>query len=162
MYKRQLPRLAPKQVGDPVAQRLIGVGSQILYGMQGAVEQVHEHVLDDVLGVVTVPAFVTARDPAEQPGPLLVVKLFPVRRCPRRFGVHAFFHPLELTVHHFPNVQWLDFESLKGQLLSASYIPLPGHQSYNTMINELIHLFIAYNENGFVQMEFETKLYINL
>ena len=76
-------------------------------------------------------------------------------------AISIFFHPKLYSVHEFPNVQRLDFESLKGQLLSASYIPLPGHPSYNPMINELIHLFIAYNENGFVQMEFETKLFIS-
>jgi SAM-dependent methyltransferase len=76
-------------------------------------------------------------------------------------SITGFFYPNAFTVHHFPNVQWLDFESLKGQLLSASYIPLPGHPSYNTMINELIHLFVNYNENGLVRMEFETTLYIN-
>ena len=76
-------------------------------------------------------------------------------------AIQCFFQPLPMAIHCFPNVQWLDFDSLKGQLLSAYYIPLPGHQSYNTMINELIHLFIAYNENGFIRMEFETKLYIS-
>ena len=73
-------------------------------------------------------------------------------------AISSFFDPLLFTVYHFPNVQCLDFESLKGQLLSASYIPLPGHPSYNPMINELIYLFVAYNENGFVQMEFELSL----
>jgi len=76
-------------------------------------------------------------------------------------AIRNFFHPLPVTEQGFANIQWLDFEAFKGQLLSASYIPLPGHQSYNTMINELIHLFIAYNENGFIKMEFETKLFLN-
>jgi SAM-dependent methyltransferase len=76
-------------------------------------------------------------------------------------SIHIFFHPLFVKVHCFPNIQYLDFDALKGQLLSISYIPLPGHPKYDTMINELIHLFIAYNENGYVRMEFETKLYVN-
>jgi SAM-dependent methyltransferase len=76
-------------------------------------------------------------------------------------SIHIFFEPMIVRVHSFQNIQWLDFEALKGQLLSASCIPLPGHPSYYEMINELIGLFIKYNENGFVKMEFETKLFIN-
>ena len=76
-------------------------------------------------------------------------------------SIQIFFHPMLVKVHSFPNVQQLDFEALKGQLLSASYMPLPGHDSYSAMINDLIVLFIEHNENGLVRMEFETKLYIN-
>jgi ubiquinone/menaquinone biosynthesis C-methylase UbiE len=75
--------------------------------------------------------------------------------------IHIFFHPMLVRMHSFPNIQHLDFEALKGQLLSASYMPLPGHLSYSSMINELISLFIEHNANGFVKMEFETKLFIN-
>jgi SAM-dependent methyltransferase len=76
-------------------------------------------------------------------------------------AIETFYEPMPLVSHSFPNVQMLDFESLKGQLLSASYIPLPGHQSYDNMISELVHLFVSHNENGFVKMEYETKLYLN-
>jgi len=61
----------------------------------------------------------------------------------------------------FENVQLLDFECLKGQLLSSSYIPLPGQPSYENMISELAELFVAYNENGYIRMEYETKIYMN-
>lgn len=70
-----------------------------------------------------------------------------------------FFAPGIVTSKVFPNEQLLDFEGLKGQLLSKSYIPLPGHDSYDAMITELIQLFIAYNENGLVRIEYETLLY---
>jgi len=73
--------------------------------------------------------------------------------------LQAFFEPLPMQIDRFSNVQMLDFDSLKGQLLSSSYIPLPGHESYDSMISKLIQLFVAYNENGFVKMEYETKLY---
>lgn len=59
----------------------------------------------------------------------------------------------------FPNVQLLNFDSLKGQLLSSSYIPLPGHPSYEAMISALVQLFVSANENGSVRMEFETVVY---
>ena len=76
-------------------------------------------------------------------------------------AIDLFFHPMKVKYHCFQNIQQLDFEALKGQLLSASYIPLPGHPLYNDMINELIVLFIEHNHNGLVKMEFETRLYIN-
>ncbi|MGC4100360.1 class I SAM-dependent methyltransferase [Ferruginibacter sp.] len=59
----------------------------------------------------------------------------------------------------FSNTQLLDFEALKGQLLSKSYIPLPGHESYDAMITELIQLFVAKNENGLVRIDYETVVY---
>lgn len=75
--------------------------------------------------------------------------------------IEQFFAPKIMTVHSFPNIQLLDFESLKGQLLSSSYIPLPGQPSYENMISELAELFVANNEDGYISMEYETKIYIN-
>ena len=77
----------------------------------------------------------------------------------KRSGI--FFGAGGFTTQSFTNIQWLDFDALKGQLLSASYIPLPGHPSYDEMIGELVRLFVNYNANGVVKMEFETKLYMN-
>lgn len=73
--------------------------------------------------------------------------------------IAALFDPGGFEKIIFPNVQLLNFDALKGQLLSVSYSPLPGHPSYETMISALVQLFVACNENGFVRMEFETKLY---
>jgi ubiquinone/menaquinone biosynthesis C-methylase UbiE len=73
--------------------------------------------------------------------------------------VDAFFAPAAHKKIIFPNLQQLDFDALKGQLLSSSYIPLPGHQSYETMISELVQLFVKFNMNGLVQMNYETVLY---
>jgi SAM-dependent methyltransferase len=75
--------------------------------------------------------------------------------------IRNFFGPGDFTIQSFSNIQRLDFDALKGQLLSASYIPLPGHPSYDDMISELVRLFVNFNENGVVKMEFETKLYMN-
>ena len=69
------------------------------------------------------------------------------------------FYPGRFRKIIFPNVQLLNFDALKGQLLSVSHSPLPGHPSYETMISALVQLFVACNENGFVRMEFETTLY---
>ena len=72
-----------------------------------------------------------------------------------------FFEPVGMSTCSFPNIQMLDFEGLKGQLLSMSYSPLPGHPNYEAMIGALIKLFVQYNQQGFVKMEYETKLYWN-
>lgn len=82
-----------------------------------------------------------------------------INNRPGQDKIEKFFQPFAMHVESFPNIQWLDFDALKGQLLSASYIPLPGHPSYDTMISSLVQLFVAYNENGFIKMEYETKLY---
>lgn len=74
-------------------------------------------------------------------------------------AIHAFFAPGTYTSLAFENKQQLDFEGLKGQLLSKSYIPLPGHDTYDAMITELIQLFVAYNQAGLVTIGYETLLY---
>ncbi|PZR25060.1 MAG: SAM-dependent methyltransferase [Citrobacter freundii] len=72
--------------------------------------------------------------------------------------ITTFFAPNKVFEKTFANTQLLDFEGLKGQLLSKSYIPLPGHERYDDMITELIQFFIQYNENGLVKIEYETLL----
>ena len=74
-------------------------------------------------------------------------------------GVADFFAPHKFQKQVLPNQQLLNFDALKGQLLSVSSMPLPGHPSYETMISSLVQLFVLYNENGFVRMEFETIFY---
>ncbi|RYY59625.1 MAG: class I SAM-dependent methyltransferase [Chitinophagaceae bacterium] len=73
--------------------------------------------------------------------------------------INRFFDPLSPGKHTLPNPQLLNFESLKGQLLSKTYIPLPGDEEYERMIGELIRLFVRSNENGFVKIDHETVLY---
>ena len=74
-------------------------------------------------------------------------------------SINRFFDGASLREHTLPNPQLLNFESLKGQLLSKTYIPLPGDEEYEGMIGELIRLFVRSNENGFVEINHETILY---
>jgi SAM-dependent methyltransferase len=76
-------------------------------------------------------------------------------------AIASFFYPMEIRMEPFENMQLLDFDALKGQLLSASYIPLPGHVAYDDMITELAKLFVQHNIKGFIKMEYETKLFYN-
>lgn len=85
----------------------------------------------------------------EEPGP---IQIDPVL-------INEFFAPGIVKTKSFVNKQLLDFEALKGQLLSKSYIPLPDHEQYDAMITELIKLFVIYNENGLVTINYETLLY---
>ena len=74
--------------------------------------------------------------------------------------IAAFFHPKLLTQKDFYHVQILDYESLKGQLLSSSYVPLEG-EKHKKMLLALEDIFNKYNENGCVKIEYETKVYVN-
>jgi SAM-dependent methyltransferase len=59
----------------------------------------------------------------------------------------------------FENYQELDFEGLKGRLLSTSYIPLDENASYEKMINDLQKIFEENQQNGKVRIEYDTELY---
>lgn len=73
--------------------------------------------------------------------------------------VHAFFTPKVVNTHSFQHTSWHDFDSLKGLLLSSPGIPLPGSPLYETLISGLVQLFVAFNQNGFVHMEYDTRIY---
>jgi len=76
--------------------------------------------------------------------------------------ISAFFHPGEMHIQTWSNVRLLDFEGLKGLVLSASYMPLEGDPRHEEMIARLEELFATHKENGLVKMEYETKMYYNL
>jgi ubiquinone/menaquinone biosynthesis C-methylase UbiE len=73
--------------------------------------------------------------------------------------LQAFFAPATMQLTIFPYQQQLDFQALKGQLLSASYIPLPGQPRYEEMMNEFTDIFNTHQENGLVNVAYETKVY---
>jgi ubiquinone/menaquinone biosynthesis C-methylase UbiE len=81
-------------------------------------------------------------------------------RMGKEKDIEAFFHPRPLTQKYFYHEQILEYEALKGQLLSTSYVPLEG-EKYNQMILALEDIFNKNNENGFVKIEYETKVYVN-
>lgn len=71
---------------------------------------------------------------------------------------HFFDHR---TIHTkvFPNHQKADFERLKGELASFSYMPNEGDIHFQPMISELQDLFNQYSTNGSVVLEYESYLY---
>jgi SAM-dependent methyltransferase len=59
----------------------------------------------------------------------------------------------------FDNHQILDYESLRGRLLSSSYVPLEGHPQYELMLTALRRIFDLHERDGQVTIEYDTKIY---
>jgi SAM-dependent methyltransferase len=59
----------------------------------------------------------------------------------------------------FPHAQILDWEGLRGRVLSASYVPAPGHPRHDAMFRELRRLFDEHRQDGRVAFEYETEVY---
>jgi len=81
-------------------------------------------------------------------------------RMSKEPDINKFFAPAGMKYTCLPHSQLLDFEGLKGQLLSTSYIPLEGDRN-KQMLHALELLFERYQENRMVQIEYETKLYLS-
>jgi len=73
--------------------------------------------------------------------------------------IASFFRPGEFKLKIFDHTQMQDFEGWKGGLLSASYTPQEGRPNYAPMLDELRSLFQAYQVNGMVPAEWDTKMY---
>ena len=59
----------------------------------------------------------------------------------------------------YPNRQKFDYTGVEGRLLSSSYSPEPGHPDYEPMLLELMRIFQAYQESGYVRFEYTTRMY---
>ncbi len=59
----------------------------------------------------------------------------------------------------FYNYQDVDFAGLKGRVLSSSYMPFEGHTDYEFMMSTLKKIFMRYQENGKVRLDYDTKIY---
>jgi SAM-dependent methyltransferase len=65
----------------------------------------------------------------------------------------------EFGERRFDNFQPVDFASLRGRLLSSSYVPLEGHPDYEPMLARLRHLFDEHQQDGRVEIEYDAKVY---
>jgi SAM-dependent methyltransferase len=65
-----------------------------------------------------------------------------------------------LRRHTLPNFQELDWEGLRGRLLSASYMPLAGQPGHDAMLADLCYAFDCHNCAGFVRLEYDTQVYL--
>lgn len=69
------------------------------------------------------------------------------------------FYPRKYITSTFENKQLLDFEGLKGRLLSSSYGPDENSPNYQPMIKKLKEIFDKYQSGGTVKMKYTTEIY---
>jgi SAM-dependent methyltransferase len=70
-----------------------------------------------------------------------------------------FFGETNYSLKSFSNYQHLDFEGLKGRVLSSSYMPNEGHPNYIPMIEALDELFSRFEKDNYVTLEYDTTVY---
>ncbi len=73
-------------------------------------------------------------------------------------ALERFFAPNQLNVITQRAEQRLDFDGLRGRLLSSSYIPKAGER-YDAMLAALPELFSAHAVQGEVLLEYDTRIY---
>ena len=59
----------------------------------------------------------------------------------------------------FQNKQTVDFDGLKGRMLSASYVPSPENPRFPAMLKNLESLFAKHAENGRIDILYDTKIF---
>ena len=59
----------------------------------------------------------------------------------------------------FQNSQTLDFEGLKGRMLSASYMPSEENPQFEAMMTNLKEIFTKYERNNKIEIIYDTNIY---
>ena len=59
----------------------------------------------------------------------------------------------------FPNEQVLDFDGLRGRLLSSSYMPSEDSQAFPALEKELLELFAKHSEKDRIKLLYDTNIY---
>ncbi|MDP2386205.1 MAG: class I SAM-dependent methyltransferase [Bacteroidota bacterium] len=59
-----------------------------------------------------------------------------------------------------PNYQDVDLVGLRGRVLSSSYMPNETHPDYQHMMYVLRKIYLRYQENNKVRLEYDTRVYI--
>jgi hypothetical protein len=57
------------------------------------------------------------------------------------------------------NKQTLDYDGLRGRMLSSSYVPSPDNPRFPAMIKKLESLFAEHAENGRIDILYNTKIF---
>jgi SAM-dependent methyltransferase len=78
---------------------------------------------------------------------------------PRADAMAAFFGSGAFLSEDEPIFQEFDLAGLRGRLRSSSYAPAPDHSNFAQMIDELEHIFAAYQNNGVVRFEYHTRIF---
>jgi SAM-dependent methyltransferase len=80
-------------------------------------------------------------------------------RHPDDAAMQAWFGSGLHGVARFANSQRLDFDALRGRLLSSSYAPQPGHPRHQDALAALHELYDANAVNGCVDVEYATRVF---
>ncbi len=73
--------------------------------------------------------------------------------------VADFLSPAAVSRCEFSHHRMMDFDGIKGLLLSSSYMPNTSHDRYSEMIEELRYFFNRFQENEVVRLEYVTRMY---
>jgi ubiquinone/menaquinone biosynthesis C-methylase UbiE len=73
--------------------------------------------------------------------------------------IAGFFAPSPFQLRVFSMSQEFDYSALEGRLLSSSYTPQPDHPQYESMLRELQRIFGAYQVNGRVVLDYDTRVF---
>ena len=73
--------------------------------------------------------------------------------------IDTFFAPSRHDSRTLEMRQVVDFDGLRGRLLSSSYTPPPGHPNHEPMLDELRRIFDVHQENGLVSLDYDTRVY---
>jgi len=60
----------------------------------------------------------------------------------------------------FEHIQRLDFDGLRGRLLSSSYAPKPGHPQHAPMLAALCKLFDRCQQDGRISFDYDTRIIV--
>ena len=71
-----------------------------------------------------------------------------------------FFSPCKYEIARFNNAQLLDYEGLKGRLLSTSYVPEENAKNYAPMLQSLEDIFNHHQQDGKINFDYTTILYV--
>jgi len=78
---------------------------------------------------------------------------------PGELEFDAFYGHANWRLARIPNRQSLNEEGLRGRIESSSWSPLPDAEGYEPMIQEIKRLFLKYEHDGRVTIEYETNIY---
>ncbi|RUL78207.1 class I SAM-dependent methyltransferase [Dyella choica] len=74
--------------------------------------------------------------------------------------MHAWFGAGWRGAASFDHCQLLDFDALRGRLMSSSYAPQAGHPKHEPMIEALRKLFDACAIDGRISVDYDTQVYV--
>ena len=78
---------------------------------------------------------------------------------PEKHHIRSFFGSDNFSSGDLPNEQVLDWDGLRGRLRSSSFAPAEGHLNYAPMMAQLDRIFRVHQRDGFVRMEYFTRIY---